>query len=292
MTPVTFAGAGLDRADAVRSDADALTRLLVSPRSRLLRLSGLDPVTGDEGALLWGSLAEADGEVALLGLDDEGRGHFVELSGVEAPMVDRLLWGVLEGLSPRDAATYAAARSLVDWHARHGFCGRCGGATTVAKAGWARRCDQCSADHFPRVDPVVIMLVEWDGKLLLGRQPGWPDRRYSALAGFVEPGESIEAAVAREVMEEAGVAVRDVGYIASQPWPFPSSLMIGAHSHADSGELRIDERELEHAFWCDADGVRAALAEAADAPFHAPPRIAIARLLLQRWLDGRQAAVS
>ncbi|MEO6041935.1 MAG: NAD(+) diphosphatase, partial [Croceibacterium sp.] len=178
-------------------------------------------------------------------------------------------------------------RSVTDWHARHRFCARCGSPTLPAKAGWQRNCPACGAQHFPRTDPVAIMLVEHAGKLLLGRAPRFPPGRYSALAGFVEPGESVEDAVAREVFEEAGVRVREVRYVASQPWPFPSQLMLGCHALADDPALTVDPSELEDARWF----TRAEVAEALDAgeqstSFVGPPRQAIAHSLLAWWLEN------
>lgn len=291
---IAFAGSPLDRADHVRADAAALARLM-TPAARLLRLEGLDPVIGADGALAWGSLAEAeDGcELVFLGLDNAGAGRFAAVSpalmGSVAPPNPRL-WAAMASLDGSELATYGGARSLVDWHARHRFCARCGAPTQLAKGGWQRNCtsDTCRAEHFPRVDPVTIMLVEHDGKLLLGRQPRFPEKRYSALAGFVEPGESIEEAVAREVFEEAGVRVRDVSYVASQPWPFPSSLMLGCHSHADDPELAIDRTELDDARWFTRAEVADAMAairhgEVGEA-FGAPPPHAIAHHLLRWWL--------
>ena len=195
------------------------------------------------------------------------------------------IWRAMSALEPGELATYGAARSRVDWHARHRFCARCGQPTKLAKGGWQRDCGSCGAAHFPRTDPVTIMAVECQGKLLLGRQPRFPPRRFSALAGFVEPGESIEDAVAREVHEEAGVRVRDVTYVASQPWPFPSSLMIGCHSHADNAELTIDTTELEEARWFSRAEVIAAMAGDEDASFIAPPPHAVAHHLLKWWLE-------
>ena len=156
----------------------------------------------------------------------------------------------------------------------------------LAKGGWQRNCtsDACKGEHYPRVDPVTIMLVEHDGKLLLGRQPRFPEGFYSALAGFVEPGESIEEAVKREVLEEAGIVARDVTYVASQPWPFPSSLMLGCHAFADDDTITIDETELEDARWFTRDEVARAVAGGADAPFVAPPAVAIAHQLMRWWL--------
>ena len=189
-------------------------------------------------------------------------------------------------MSPRDAAIWAAARSLNEWHNRHNFCGICGTATESYRAGWGRKCPGCGAEHFPRVDPVVIMLAEHRGRVLVARQHQYPPERYSALAGFVEPGESIEEAVARELMEEAGVAVSHVRYVASQPWPFPGSLMIGCFASAESDALTLDGTELEDGFWVDRAGVKAALARAPDAPFQAPPPFAIANTLLTRWSES------
>lgn len=288
--PIAFAGSGLDRADHIRADQAALEGLM-DWRARLLRLEGLDPCFTPEGGLDWGTLADAapDSELVFLGLAG-GRACFAEVSpalgGSVAPANPRL-WAAMASLSHDELATYGTARSLVDWHARHRFCARCGSPTRLAKGGWQRNCcnDTCKAEHFPRVDPVTIMLVEHEGRLLLGRQPRFPPRRLSALAGFVEPGESIEEAVAREVKEEAGVDVRDVSYIASQPWPFPSSLMIGCHAVATSAELTIDKTELEEADWFTRDEVAQAMAGDEAARFIAPPPQAIAHHLLKWWLE-------
>ena len=287
---MTFAGAGLDRADHIRADADKLAELM-DWRARLLRLDGLDPLITPDGTLDWGTLADADAasEVVFLGLLG-GKGCFAEVSpkllGSVAPANPRL-WAAMSSLSPEELAIYGTARSLVDWHARHRYCARCGNPTVLAKGGWQRSCtnEVCKAEHFPRVDPVTIMLVEHEGQLLLGRQPRFPPRRFSTLAGFVEPGESIEEAVAREVMEEAGVAVRDVSYVGSQPWPFPSSLMIGCHAHALSAELTVDHTELEEADWFSRAEVAAAMAGDEDGRFIAPPPQAIAHHLLKWWLN-------
>ncbi|MEO7247469.1 MAG: NAD(+) diphosphatase [Novosphingobium sp.] len=289
--PITFAGSPLDRADHLRGDAQAITRLM-DHRARLLLLNGLDPVIGDDGALVWGSLAaaEVDTELTFLGLL-EGRACFAtvpEKGSVSPPGPG--LWQAATSLSAEEIAIYGTARALVSWHARHRFCAVCGGATVLAKGGWQRTCtgETCRAEHFPRTDPVTIMLVEHandsGGNLLLGRQPRFPPRRFSALAGFVEPGETIEEAVAREVFEEAGVRVRDVSYVASQPWPFPSSLMIGCHAFADDPAITVDTTELEEALWFTRDEVAAAMAGDESGRFIAPPRMAIANLLLGWWL--------
>lgn len=239
-----------------------------------------------EGLLGWEMLTEApdEAEFVLLGLDD-GRPRFAAVlpgAGAPPPFRSPHLFAALDQLQPGEAATYAAARSLIDWHSRHGFCANCGSPTGMFRAGWGRRCPSCGAEHFPRVDPVVIMIAEHNGRALLGRQPRWPAGRYSALAGFLEPGESIEEAVAREIMEEAGVRVSGVRYIASQPWPFPSQLMIACVAQAEDDALTIDTNELEDAIWVSRDDVRAALA-GEGATFVPPPRYAIAHTLLTEW---------
>ena len=162
------------------------------------------------------------------------------------------------------------------------FCANCGAGTAVFRAGWGRKCPACATEHFPRVDPVVIMIAEHEGRALVGRQPMWPRGRYSALAGFLEPGESIEEAVAREIAEEAGLRVADVRYVASQPWPFPSQLMIACVARAESDAISLDANELEDAIWVTRAEVRAALA-GEEAPFLAPPPYAIAHTLLAEW---------
>ena len=286
---MAFAGSGLDRADQVRAHPERLAALM-DWRARLLKLDGLDPVITPDGTLDWGTLADAapDTELVFLGLLG-GKGCFAEVSpdllGSVAPANPRL-WAAMSSLTPDELSTYGTARSLVDWHARHRFCARCGNPTELAKGGWQRTCtnEVCKADHFPRVDPVTIMLVEHEGRLLLGRQPRFPPRRFSTLAGFVEPGESIEEAVAREVLEEAGVAVGQVSYVGSQPWPFPSSLMIGCHAVALDDVLTIDRTELDDADWFTRAEVEAAMAGDEDARFIAPPPQAIAHHLMKWWL--------
>lgn len=291
---IAFAGSRLDRADNIRCDAEALAALK-DWRARLLLLDGLDPVISPDGQLSWGTLADApDGsELVFLGLDGE-RGCFAAVApatgGSTAPANPRL-WQAMAALEAGELATYGGARSLVDWHARHRFCARCGNGTVLAKGGWQRTCsnEACRAEHFPRVDPVTIMLVEHDGNLLLGRQPRFPAGNYSALAGFVEPGETMEEAVAREVLEESGVRVRDVSYVMSQPWPFPSSLMIGCHSYADDPHIVIDYTELEDARWFSradvVDAMEAAKTGEKGKAFGAPPRTAVAHHLMRWWVE-------
>ncbi len=285
LTP-GFTGGLLDRADRLRHDADALAAAMGNWQARLLKLHAFEPEVTDDGRLGWTMLTEApdDAEFVLLGLDD-GRPRFAAFTpgaGAPPPFRSPGLFGVLDQLRPGEAAIYAAARSVIDWHARHGFCANCGTATTMFRAGWGRTCPSCRAEHFPRVDPVVIMIAEHDGRALLGRQPSWPQGRYSALAGFLEPGESVEEAVRREIMEEAGVTVGAVRYVASQPWPFPSQLMIACVGAALDDAITLDTHELEDAIWVSREEVRRVLAGEQGA-FLAPPPYAIAHTLLTAW---------
>ena len=284
-----FTGYPLDRGDHLRGDAEAMAALMADWRGRLLRLDALDPALDGEGRLAWTSLAERaeDGELVFLGLDEGRRPCFTELLPGQRASAARspALFRMLEMMTPADAAVFGAARHLIDWHARSRFCARCGAETVVMRAGWGRHCPNCGAEHFPRTDPVVIMLAEHDGRALVGRGHHFPPRRYSALAGFVEPGESVEEAVAREVEEEAGVRVTDVRYVASQPWPFPGQLMIACIARALDDAITIDPKELHDAMWVSRAGVRAALAGDADAPFQGPPRYAIAHTLLAAWVQ-------
>jgi NAD+ diphosphatase len=275
-----FSGPGLDRADALRADEAAIAALAARPDARELKWSDGFPELTPEGRLAWRPVANAN---LFLGLNGETP-CFCSIEDANGSAWSA--FPLLSVLATEEAPLFAAALSLSRWHARHRFCANCGASTEIVRGGWSRRCPACSAEHFPRVDPVVIMIAEHDNHLLLGRQPQYPPGRYSALAGFVEVGETIEAAVARELLEEAGIQVREVTYLASQPWPFPSSLMIGCSAQAESPELRIDTTELEDARWFSRAEIAAALAEAPGAPFQPPPRAAIARTLLERWLSA------
>ncbi|HEX7930772.1 MAG TPA: NAD(+) diphosphatase [Sphingomicrobium sp.] len=273
-----FSGPGIDRADQVRVNEARLAE--IATRDDGLQLQWRDglPAVGADGRLEWLPAASSD---LFLGLQD-GAPRF---SATEQPHANaRAAFDTIGLLREDEAPLFAAALSLAWWHSRHQFCANCGAATEIERGGWSRKCPECSAQHFPRVDPVVIMLAEHEGRLLLGRQPQYPPGRYSALAGFLEPGESIEAAVARELHEEAGIAVRDVTYVASQPWPFPSSLMLGCHAHALDDVLTIDTTELDDARWFTRDEIAAAIAGDPEASFQPPPRFAIARTLLDHWL--------
>jgi NAD+ diphosphatase len=186
-------------------------------------------------------------------------------------------------LSLDAAAILGQAKALIDWHKRHGFCPNCGARTFFADGGYRRHCEACGADHFPRTDPVVIMLAIHGDACLVGRSPRFAQGMFSALAGFIEPGETIEEAVAREVFEESGVRVRNVTYFAAQPWPFPSSLMIACFAEAEARDLTIDTNELAEAFWLEKSKLRALLSGEQVDGLVIPPPIAIAHHLLRRF---------
>jgi NAD+ diphosphatase len=281
-----FTGSPLDRADHIRNDVEAFNALLNDWRGRVLGLDGLDPMIASEGGLVWQTMAEVsvDVELILLGLQND-KPHFVPIIEAKGGMArSPAVWRALSLLPSEDAAIYGTARSLIDWHNAHRFCGRCGGSTKPFRAGWGRKCTGCATDHFPRTDPVVIMLAEFGGKALIGRQAQFPAGNYSALAGFLEPGESIEEAVRRELFEEAGIKTGTVHYVTSQPWPFGGSqLMIACVAEAHGDTITLDTNELEDAMWITKEDARAALDNSADKRFTAPPPFAIAHSLLQSW---------
>ncbi len=193
----------------------------------------------------------------------------------------------VQGLVAADAlAVLGQAKAILGWHARHGFCANCGAATRPAAAGWRRECDLCKAQHFPRTDPVVIMLALEGERCLLGRQSRWPKGMYSCLAGFVEPGETIEEAVRREIHEESGIACGEIAYLASQPWPFPSSLMIGCFARALNRDIVVDGEELEDARWFTRDEVMAMFDKRHPEGLSAPMPMAIAHHILRVWAEG------
>ncbi|MCB9946948.1 MAG: NAD(+) diphosphatase [Rhodospirillaceae bacterium] len=197
---------------------------------------------------------------------------------------------MIGGLMPdEDAALCAHARAILWWNRQHRFCGACGGATTASQAGYARRCGNpaCGIQHFPRTDAAVIVLIHDGDRILLGRQRGWPHGMHSVLAGFLEPGESLEGCVAREVKEESGIDVTDIRYHSSQPWPFPQSLMVGFTARAVTTTITVDPEELETAGWYARDFLAAAPREPRrGADFYLPRRISIARRLIEDWLAG------
>ena len=233
------------------------------------------------GRLALVPLAELGGEPLLLGLGEDGPVFAAEAANGS-------LMGLREAAAtlPRaDGGLAAYAAALLNWHRRHRFCANCGHPTDVREAGHVRSCPNCGAEHHPRTDPVVIMLVLRGEEVLLGRQPSWPPGRYSALAGFVEPGESLEEAVAREVREEARVEIGTPRYVSSQPWPFPSSLMLGFVAPWSSGEPVIGDEELEDVRWFSRKAVQEAVAGRGE--LQLPPPLAIARRLVDGWLESR-----
>jgi NAD+ diphosphatase len=309
---IVFTGERLDRAAEHRTDPRWVAAQAASPDARAVLAgdAGIHVTDGDEPRLALLPLATLEArEPLLLGLDAAGPVFAVDADGAQpsgAPVsVADQRWTAIaahgEGspdpatgtrpiglraaaaaLPHADGGLAAHAAAMVNWHRRHRHCSVCGAPTAIADGGIVRRCDRCGSDHHPRTDPVVIMLVTDEDRVLLGRQPTWPPGRYSALAGFVEPGESLEEAVAREVREEAGVEVGPPAYVASQPWPFPSSLMLGFTAPWISGEPRRIDEELEDVRWFGRDDVVAAVEER-DGPLGVPPRFAIARRLLEVW---------
>ncbi len=273
-----FSGPGLDRADFARADPARIEAFANATTAKELVWTDGLPAIGPDGSLQWQDLGEAD---LFLGLDG-GSPRFTALPGEIAAGPGAFMMAAT--LSAAEAPIFAAALSLARWHSRHRFCANCGAETGLFRGGWSRRCPACTAEHFPRVDPVVIMLAEHGGRILLGRQYHYPPGRYSALAGFVEVGETIEDAVARELREEAGIDVADVRYVASQPWPFPSSLMVGCTARSPGAALIVDHGELEDARWFTREEVEAAVAGSPDSAFQPPPPHAIARTLLEHWL--------
>jgi NAD+ diphosphatase len=303
VEPNVFTGGGLDRAPERRRDPAWLAAQAADPAARAVLAgdAGVHVRVGEPRLALVPLASLRAPEPLLLGLDAEGPVFAVDLDGPADGRLRPTVGAHGEGPSrggtrpvglraaaaslPRaDAGLAAHAAALVNWHRRHGHCSVCGAATAIAEGGILRRCGRCGAEHHPRTDPVVIMLV-YDGaeRVLLGRSPSWPPGRYSALAGFVEPGESLEEAVLREVREEAAVELGPPRYVSSQPWPFPTSLMLGFLAPWRAGQPRVGDAELEDVRWFDRSAVEAAVA-GREAPLGVPPRLAIARRLLERWV--------
>jgi NAD+ diphosphatase len=288
----TFSGSPLDRAGARRIDASWVAGLLRDPASRAVAVTadGVFVDDGDEARLARLPLAslEETAERFLLGIEPGGAALFAVDANELAPPPGVRAVGLRDAgalLSQGEGGVIAQATGLVNWHRRHPHCAVCGAATEVAEAGYVRRCPNCGALHHPRTDPVVIMLVVDGDRALLGRQARWPAGRYSALAGFVEPGETLEEAVAREVHEEAGVEVSGARYASSQPWPFPSSLMLGFFADYAGGEPAVGDHELEDVRWFSRDELLRAREGSLDG-LGLPPPIAIARRLIDQYLDG------
>ncbi|MGI6245515.1 MAG: NAD(+) diphosphatase [Pseudochelatococcus sp.] len=302
-----FARNRLNRHSERREIASELEALRVDPRTRTFIIVGDTPLLrsgdGADRARFTFAQAAAIGrprESAYLGLLDDTPLFAQLLPASDAPALagrsDVVLTGLralaAEGLLPPDElGPLGEAKALMDWHRRHGFCANCGAPTVAFTGGFRRDCAACDARHFPRVDPVVIMLVTDGARCLLGRQPQFAPGMYSALAGFIEPGETVEDAVRREVMEEAGVPVGAVRYLASQPWPFPSSLMIGCMAQALAPTIVVDRLELEDARWFTRDEAGLMLAGAHPQGLSAPRPMAIAHHLLRAFVEAGDGAV-
>lgn len=315
---VTFGGSGLQRVDELRGDAEAIAQAVASGQAqaivlwrgkplvarggfdRLIRLAADHPVLeryhvppillgrDESGDLI---LAHDISAWVPPGLDPEQLDSFLDASEQAHPdlpeeAVFAELRRVMTHLDARDAELAATAKAIYGWHLTHRFCARCGKESRMIRAGWQRACTHCGAQHFPRTDPVVIMLITRGNAVLMGRSPGWPEGMYSLLAGFVEPGETVEAAVRREVWEEAGIRVGQVDYLASQPWPFPASLMLGCRGVALSDEITMDPKEIEDARWMSREEILATFS--GEHPTILPARKgAIAHFLLRMWLADR-----
>jgi NAD+ diphosphatase len=301
---IPFTGNSLDRASHRRTDVDWIAAQHKNPQTLIHPMWRLQPfaIGGDSGPLqpaffapgLCESLAGADAACVFLGLEHDRAVFALDISTASEPESAGPLAGLgrfrelraSAALYPdNDLAILGQAKSLIDWHQRHGFCARCGSRTTLMDAGYRRQCASCGAEHFPRTDPVVIMLATRADCCLVGRGKHFPPDMYSALAGFIEPGETIEEAVRREIFEEAGIRTGRVRYVATQPWPFPSSLMIGCFAEALDHETRIDNAELADARWLDRTTARALLRGESIAGIRIPPAIAIAHHLVKAWAE-------
>lgn len=297
-----FAGNPLDRVSQRRQDAAWVAALLDDPLTRLLPLRELKPLVRDGSTDLdwqpvgpWRAAIDAGATLILLGIDG-GRAYFaLDASAAPAPPGGAAASADVRTLAAAipggEAAILAEARSLIDWHSRHGFCAQCGTPSAVVSGGWVRRCPNCRAQHYPRVDPVVIMLAVRGERCLLGRNRRRVGSRFSCLAGFMEPGETVEEAVRREVLEEANIRIGQVRYLASQPWPFPSTLMMGLLAEALSEEITIDPEELGEARWFERAEVRAMVERSrSDEPLPGlatlPPPLAIGHQIARRWAMG------
>lgn len=273
-----FCGGSLDRAAVFRGDPEWIARKRAEPTAKLLRLNG-DKVRIEAGALHYETTI--DEEAIFLGIDQGGHAIFAgeSVEPIEGAQDLRSL-AIEARLPASDLATLAQARSLLHWHQRRRFCSNCGSELQMKDGGYRRHCPHCSGDHFPRTDPVVIIIVRSGDDVLLGRQTSWPAGRYSALAGFMEPGETIEEAARREVFEETGIRVGAIDYVASQPWPYPSSLMIGLIGEALNRDIVIDVKEIEHARWFSRAEAQAMLDERHPDTLSVPPPMAIAHRIL------------
>ena len=281
-----FQHAGLDRAEHLREDLDGLQQYWAQARLLILDQDGHAHFSGEEDAPEFSLGAETMPQIpaaaSFLGLDETQAAWFAlpaELTRTLPPLkLDLRSAAVRWPAQP--AAIFAQARALLHWQQRNRFCGICGHPLEFIRGGFVARCGECALEHYPRTDPAVIVAVSDGERLLLGRQASWPEKRWSVLAGFLEPGESLEQTVAREVMEEAGVRVRSCRYLASQPWPFPAALMLGFSAEADPQPVNVGA-ELQDARWFSAPELRAQIA-AGD--LQISPRLSISRWLIDDWL--------
>lgn len=302
----SFSGNGLDRAANKRLDEAWLQAHWDNSDSRYVCFAADRPMVligaeGDAPQIYLEHRADPDAELSdavFLGLDDTGRASFAIALALDDDGVPRC--GVADGiklidlrslaaqgvLTPSDLGVLAQARSMLGWHQTHGFCATCGAASVTAEGGYKRKCPACGREHFPRTDPVVIMVVRDGDKCLLGRGGHFPEGSYSALAGFVEPGETIEEAARREIFEESGIVVGDVHYHSSQPWPFPSSLMIGLIGEAVTRDLKIDYEELQDARWFSLAEMEQMLGGTHPEGLFTPPPLAIAHHLVKACVQA------
>ncbi len=298
-----YAGNPLDRGEAQRRDEQWLSERASDAASRFLPMRKLNvPIVESSGPRLgWLGAGDLDrlgidGDAIFLGLLGDVAHFVVDVPAngrAAAELEDASEWRyedartATEFLSGEESGIVAHARAHLDWHQRHGFCSVCGRPTAMARGGQVRRCPSCGSEHFPRTDPVAITVVADGDRCLLGQSRGRLARlrSYSALAGFIDQAESIEEAVAREIMEEAGIEVTNVRYHSSQPWPFPSSLMIGCHADAATTDIRMDTEEMTDVRWFSRDEVLLAL-EGKSAELTIPGPIAIAHHLIRAWATG------
>lgn len=298
MSSIPFTGNPLDRRSDKRGDGPWVEAQLkagtILPLWNLQVLVTGSPVLHFAGVPLAiaDDLAAMDSPAVFLGLDGETPLFAMDVSA--DPRAPELLarYGHFEELRPaaptlavKDLSILSQAKAMIDWHARHRFCARCGHKTAIGDAGYKRACPNCQAEHFPRTDPAVIMLATHQDKCLLARNVNWAPDFYSTLAGFVEPGETIEEAVARELHEEAGLRIKSVRYFASQPWPFPAALMLGFYAEAKSFEITVDHTELADAVWYSKDEARALIDGKLEGR-RGPMPIAIAYHLIKGWVEG------
>jgi NAD+ diphosphatase len=282
LADLALARGGIDRRAERRSDEEWLAQVWADERTRVLPVhDGMIAVDTSLARLrpIRTSDVTADAERLLLGTDSTGTTWFAARMPVEGPRAG--LREVGAELSGDEVALATTAIALDNWHGAHARCSRCGAITAPAQAGWVRRCPEDGSEHYPRTDPAVIVLVlDEDDRALLGRQGRWQPSWFSTLAGFVEPGESAEAAVRREILEEAGVTVDAMTYLGSQPWPFPCSLMLGYHAWATSTDIVVDGEEIVEARWFSREELAAAC-ESGEVAL--PPAVSIARRLIERW---------